>query len=139
MQKKLLMDIKHLRQNILKIYKACFDGDTNSKYYYNIVCERLFPTFTAIEFFEREDGTRYSYRGTNWWLLENEYGEDGEWHKTLLKYGIAWRNAGGVSDLPLAESYAKSFSNIVCKGGKNLLKYSGVRVLTPYAPLLSQI
>ena len=100
-----------------KIHKACFDRDTNSKYYYDSVCDYLFQTFTAMKFKEREDGTRYAI-SMDWRELEKDYGGCENGKKILLKYGIHWRNAGGVSDLPLAESFAKSFSNRVCKGQK---------------------
>ena len=86
-----------------KTYNACLNGDTNSKYYKESVCDRLFrPYFTALKFRVREDGSRY-YQIMTWDELEKKYGEEGK--KTLLKYGINWQN--GVNDMGMAEYLAK--------------------------------
>ena len=104
--KKFIEEIEAFKAKYPKSYNACMSDTSDSKYYYDSVCDYLFENFTALKWNVRENGERYAWSGTNWWFVVKKVGEE-EAKKRLLKYGMRWLN-GASSGVGLAESFAKT-------------------------------
>ena len=90
-----------------KSYNACMSDTSDSKYYYDSVCDYLFKNFVAINFDKLENGERHSVK-SNWWHLVKDYGEE-ETKKRLLKYGMGlFGGYTGSTEYEMAEYYAKT-------------------------------